>query len=245
MLATTYRPTNWAEFAGNDKAVEAIRAVLARRSFGETSAECFLIDGPSGTGKTTLAAIVAGSIPGAEITELDGDKCTVAAVQELADKLNANSSPLFAHLSHHWTAVIVNECHAMTRGAVQGWLTLLERKTPRVVVIFTTTQTELPFGDFAAPFASRCRKYRLAGCEAAVGAKRLLAIAQAEGIDLDTRQAVAIMAQAQGNLREGIAILDSGVLPAPGVSMPAIPPAVKTRGKAPAACSAFDAFMSS
>ena len=52
--------------------------------------------------------------------ELDGDKCNVETVRDL-------EQTLMLVAPDSWRVVIVNEAHAMSRQAVQAWLTLLER----------------------------------------------------------------------------------------------------------------------
>ena len=55
-LYERFRPQTWDEFIGQDKAVARIRRIIDRPSF---NGDCFWIVGPSGTGKTSLAWIIA------------------------------------------------------------------------------------------------------------------------------------------------------------------------------------------
>lgn len=114
------------------------------------------LQGPSGTGKTSLAWILSREVAcDFNITELDGNKCT----QELVRQMEKDF--FYSAMGGGWKAVIVNEAHAMTKAAVQAWLTTLENLPAKRLVIFTTTENikrDL-FGNFASPFESRCKVF--------------------------------------------------------------------------------------
>lgn len=94
-----------------------------------------------------------------DVHELDGDKCSVGAVREF-DTLAQTYARGF--IPSPPTVLIVNEAHAMSRQAVQAWLTLLERLPAGWFVVFTTTEKSADlFGDFNGPFMSRCTSIRL------------------------------------------------------------------------------------
>ena len=113
------------------------------------------------------------------IHELDGDKCTLAAVREL-------EQTLYLAAPNSWRVAIINECHSMSRQAVQAWLTLLERLPRYTLIVFTTTQDIRSnlFGEFAGPFGSRCKVLDFSSQGLArLFAARAREIAQAEGLD--------------------------------------------------------------
>ena len=177
-LYEKYRPKTLADFVGQDKIKKQISHLLRR---DEWDRDALLITGPSGTGKTSLGWIIAEHVADELfITELDGDKCNVAAVHELEYSLCLTTP------NGKWRVVIVNECHAMSKQAVQAWLTLLERLPKHALVIFTTTetiQTDL-FGNFSEPFARRCKVYQFSNqglCQAM--AERAQQIAERENLD--------------------------------------------------------------
>ena len=116
-----YRPAQWSDFIGNDKAKAKAKAVANR---AKTTGKPFAlwIDGSSGTGKTTLAHLVAselGADPVMDVIELDGPDCDGRAVADLREKLGLKS------WGGGFRAVIVNEAHNMTPKGVQLWLCLL------------------------------------------------------------------------------------------------------------------------
>ncbi len=82
-LYERFRPQTWDDFIGQDKAVARIRRIIERPSF---NGDCFWIVGPSGTGKTSLAWIIARQFADSlDIIELDGEACTIDAVRKAAD----------------------------------------------------------------------------------------------------------------------------------------------------------------
>lgn len=207
MLHEQYRPKCWDDFAGNDKVVKRLRAVIERPNY---TGGAFWIDGPSGIGKTSLAWLIAGSLGVSEFDceEIDGDGCSVDRVRALSESLR------FRSLTGGFRAVIVNEAHAMTARAVQAWLTLLERLPVKVVVIFTTTQgrTESLFGDFDDPLKSRCLQFSLSSYGIADAfAARAQMIAQREGLD---GQPIAkykrLVSDCRNNLRAVLGEIEAG-----------------------------------
>ncbi len=177
-LYEKYRPKTLDDFIGQPKIKKQLQAMMSRDSWDR---DALWLQGPSGTGKTSLAWIVANTVANEfDIDELDGDKCNVEAVRELERSLNLTS------LFGDWKVVIVNEAHAMSHKAVQAWLTLLERLPTNRLVIFTTTesiQADL-FGNFSSPFTSRCKVFTFTNQGLAQDmATRAKTIAQSEGLD--------------------------------------------------------------
>ena len=132
MLHEKYRPREWADLVGQDKAVAVARRIIERTGFDRGA---FFIDcagnNNSGTGKSSLAWVIASTLADPFfITELPGAKMDKAAVAEIERS---------AHL-YSWSADkpfrvwIVNELHAVTQGAVDLLLTFLET-LPRHCVV--------------------------------------------------------------------------------------------------------------
>lgn len=207
-LAEKYRPRHFAGIAGQAAAVQQIQRVLARGWGGRA----WYIAGPSGTGKSTLAYIIAAQ--GADplcIEELDAQNLTPAKLREVEDEMRYR-----AMSKRPGKAYIVNESHGLRQDAVRLLLVVLERLPSHVCVIFTTSQQAAPslFGsDEAGPLQSRCTQIDLettAETQAAMAA-RAKKVAQAEGIDgLPDEVYLAALAQCRGNLRMLLARIESG-----------------------------------
>lgn len=144
-------------------------------------------------------------------------KCTryaVSARRRCDAVRQLDQSIRYRPLGGRFRAVIVNEAHAMTSRAVQGWLTLLERLPRGVVVIFTTTEgREVDmFGQFDAPLKSRCVSISLSSYGIADAfASRAKAIAEKECLD---GQPIArykrLVAENKNNLRAVLSEIEAG-----------------------------------
>lgn len=161
-LAEQFRPRTLDAVVGQTKAVAKLRA-LAARGFG---GRAYLISGPSGTGKTTLARIVAAHVAGELATvETNAQDCTLDDIREMEREWHQTALPS-APDGPTGRAYIFNECHLMRGAIVSRLLTSLEAIPAHCVVIFTTTTEGMTlFGDNtdALPFASRCVRVQTTG----------------------------------------------------------------------------------
>jgi DNA polymerase-3 subunit gamma/tau len=156
-LYEQYRPTRWEQVVGQDKAVNRILALRKRGLSGRA----YWISGQSGTGKTTIARLLACELADDDyIEEIDASSVTPAALVRIERAMQ-----LFS-FGKGGRAYIVNEAHGLSKAAVRQLLVLLERLPSHVVVIFTTTTEaqETFFEDKtdAAPLLSRCLRFDLA-----------------------------------------------------------------------------------
>jgi len=213
MLAEKYRPKTWSDLVGQDKAVATVRRIIERPGFDRGA---FWIEASgannSGIGKSSLAWLIANQLADDFfITELDGSRCDKSAVIDME-----RSAALCAWSeSKRFKAWIINEAHAITSGAVDVFLTFLERLPRHCVVIFTTTRRvdEGLFGDHdSGPFSSRCHQVTLTnqGISKAL-AERALWIAQQEGLDSKPLAEYVKAIQARkNNMRALIMFIESG-----------------------------------
>jgi replication-associated recombination protein RarA len=179
-LYERYRPQTFEQVLGQDKAIRQIR-LAGRTGFG---GKAFWVSGPSGTGKTTLARIIARQIADDFcIEEYDSaDKLTAEELRKIDNEIGM----------YGWgrggRAIIVNESHGLRAPIVRQLLGLLERIPAHVVIIFTTATDGLAlFEDCqtdASPLLSRCIEIRLTSqglCK--LFAARCKEIAEREGLD--------------------------------------------------------------
>ncbi len=219
-LHEEYRPTAWSELIGQDKAVAKIDRLRKRGLAGRS----YWISGQSGTGKTTIARLIASEVASEWcVEEVDATDLSAARVREL-EKL----SQCLGLGEKPGRAYIVNEAHGLNRAAVRQLLTTLERIPKHVVWIFTTTcdGQESLFDEQidAHPLLSRCVELPLArrglgGTPARNGqpakpgpfALRAQKIAEAEGLNgRPIEDYIALSQATRNNLRAMLQAVESG-----------------------------------
>lgn len=186
MLHSEYRPKLWAEFIGQPKAVAIAQTVVRSHWMKVEAAQAkdglaITISGPSGTGKSTMAQLLAVDFgaTGMDLMVVDGDS-PVNIIREL----DQSGGFLNTRPWNKAKAIIVDEAQNLTKAGVQAWLTRLERLPKWALVVFTTTsEVESMFGEASGPFARRSINLGFTNQGLApLYAKRAQEIAEREGL---------------------------------------------------------------
>lgn len=129
-LITRYRPTHWKEVVGQDAAVASLEGALI-----SGKAQAFILSGPAGTGKTTLARIAA-RVAKAEPLEIEAAKYnTVDDARWIVDQTRYKP---FGKLPNR--ALIMDEAHRLSK---QAWDILkkpMEEPPPNIFWFLCTTE---------------------------------------------------------------------------------------------------------
>jgi DNA polymerase III gamma/tau subunit len=206
-LHEQFRPTTWAEVVGQDKIIARIQAMAKRGLTGRA----FWLSGSSGTGKTTIARLIAAEVADEfGIEEIDAGDLTIDRLREI------ERTQWTRPLGKGGRAIIVNEAHGLRAPIVRKLLTLFEPIPPHMVWTFTTTvegQDKL-FEDLddANPLLSRCTRLDLARRDLAQAfAARAQAVATAAGLNGRPIEAYIRLAQKhRNNLRAMLQAVDAG-----------------------------------
>ncbi|MFZ1040657.1 MAG: DNA polymerase III subunit gamma/tau [Anaerolineales bacterium] len=218
-LYRKYRPQGWAEVIGQEHVVQTLRnAIVADRV-----AHAYLFAGPRGTGKTTLARLLAKAVnclnedrakrPCNEcenckavnenrlmdLIEIDAASNTsVDDVRDLRDKIN------FSPSQGKYKIYIIDEVHMLSTAAFNALLKTLEEPPPHAIFVLATTEIH----KIPATVLSRCQRheFRRVPVDEIVG--QLKAIVKAEKIQADDEALATIARQAGGGLRDAISLLD-------------------------------------
>src|SRR6516162_2799870 len=131
-LAELFRPDSWNAVVGQDKVVGRILA-LAKR--GALAGRAYWLSGQSGTGKTTIARLIAAEVASEwDVDEVDAQGLTVPQLKSLEASLTLRGMS-----DKGGRAVIINEAHGLRKDVIRQLLVTLERIPPHVVWVFTTT----------------------------------------------------------------------------------------------------------
>ncbi|HEY1601465.1 MAG TPA: hypothetical protein VGG64_17825 [Pirellulales bacterium] len=209
-LFEQYRPQSWGDVVGQAAAIAKIDTVRQRGLAGRA----WWISGRSGTGKSTIAKLLALEVADEfGIEEFDASELNAARLRELR-----RSQATRGWGDKGGRAVIVNEAHGLRADAIRELLVMLEALPRHVLWAFTTTlegQLDL-LGDHidASPLLSRCTLLELNGRELELSfALRVRQIAQAEKLDgrpIDVY--VALAKKHKCNMRAMLNDVESGEL---------------------------------
>lgn len=196
VLYRKYRPGKWSEVVGQDHIVEPLKNSVASGAI----AHAYLFCGPRGTGKTSIARILAKELGTTDKDLYEIDAASNRGIDEIRMLRDAVSTLPF---DSEYKVYIIDEVHMLTKEAFNALLKTLEEPPKHVIFILATTD------DHKVPdtVVSRCQKYQFKAPSVAELAKTVIKVGKKEAIEIDKDAANLIAMLGDGSFRDTLGVL--------------------------------------
>ena len=183
----------------------------------------YLFVGSRGTGKTSMAKILARSLncerggptvtPCGECescltiaagTSIDVIEMDAASNRSVDDVRDLRERVAYAPAGGHWKVYILDEAHMLTKEAWNAFLKTLEEPPPNTVFVLATTESH----KVMATIADRCQRFDFQRPSLEQISEVLLRVAAAEGIEVEDGATAMIARSASGSFRDALGTLD-------------------------------------
>lgn len=205
-LYRKYRPTKLADVIGQPQVTDILAAMAKTGQF----AHSYLFTGQRGTGKTTVARILAHLInqldyeDGAVSQHVDIIEIDAASNNSVDDIRNLRDSINLAPMQCPYKVYIIDEFHMLSKAAFNALLKTIEEPPRHAIFILATTELQ----KVPATILSRVQRYQFRTVAPDVLAKHLRKICDNEHITIDDAALQLIAEQGGGSVRDSITILD-------------------------------------
>ena len=203
-LYRKYRSKSLADVVGQDH----ITDILSRALKSDRIAHAYLLTGPRGVGKTSIARILAHEINqlpySDDATHLDIIEIDAASNNGVEDVRDLREKVQIAPTSAAKKVYIIDEVHMLTKPAFNALLKTLEEPPAHVVFILATTDVE----KIPATIVSRTQRFGFRAISPVDAVKHLKHIAKEENIKVDEAALQLIAERGDGSFRDSISLLD-------------------------------------
>jgi DNA polymerase-3 subunit gamma/tau len=218
-LYRRHRPGSFDEVVGQQHVVRTLRNAVERGKVHHA----YLFVGSRGTGKTSMAKILARSLncerggptitPCGECescltiaagTSVDVIEMDAASNRSVDDVRDLRERVAYAPAGGHWKVYILDEAHMLTKEAWNAFLKTLEEPPPNTVFVLATTESH----KVMATIADRCQRFDFQRPSLEQISEVLSRVAAAEGIEVDDGAVATIARSASGSFRDALGTLD-------------------------------------
>ena len=218
-LYRRHRPGSFDEVVGQQHVVRTLRNAVEQGKVHHA----YLFVGSRGTGKTSMAKILARSLncerggptvnpcgecescltiaAGSSIDVIEMDAASNRSVDDVRD---LRERVAYAPTGGRWKVYILDEAHMLTKEAWNAFLKTLEEPPPNTVFVLATTESH----KVMATIADRCQRFDFQRPSLEQISEVLQRVAAAEGIEAEDAAVAMIARSASGSFRDGLGTLD-------------------------------------
>jgi DNA polymerase-3 subunit gamma/tau len=195
-LYRKYRPQTFDEIAGDQQVVEVLSAAVKQNNI----AHAYLFAGGRGTGKTSMARILARAVG---TSEKDLYEIDAASNRQVDDARELREGVSTLPFDSKYKFYILDEVHMFTKDAFNTLLKTLEEPPAHVIFVLATTELE----KVPETVQSRCQVFQFKKPSHETLKKLVLTIAKKEGATLAPSGAELIALMGEGSFRDALSIL--------------------------------------
>lgn len=217
-LYRKFRPDTFADVKGQDHIVTTLKNQIKANRIGHA----YLFTGTRGTGKTTVAKILAKTVncenptedgacgecrscraiaAGASMNVIEIDAASNNGVDNIREIVEEVS---YSPAEGKYKVYIIDEVHMLSIGAFNALLKTLEEPPSYVIFILATTEVhKLPI-----TILSRCQRYDFKRISIDTITNRMKTLIDAEGVEVEDKALRYIAKVADGSMRDALSLLD-------------------------------------
>jgi len=221
VIARKYRPQSFADVVNQEHVKTTLENAVAQNRI----AHGYIFSGQRGTGKTTVARILARCLncvngptnqpcgvcasckeiaAGGSVDVIEIDAASNRGINEMRElRENVRYQPA----RDRYKVFIIDEAHQITNEAFNALLKTIEEPPPWVVFVLCTTEAH----KIPATIASRCQHFSFRSVDFEDLTARMAWICQQEGIEADSEALAVLAAAGEGSVRDSLSALDQAI----------------------------------
>ncbi len=220
VLYRKYRPKTFAEIIGQEHVVKTITNAIASGSISHA----YLFSGPRGSGKTTIARLLAKSSNCQNRKEGEFEPCNkcsscteimenraldlieidAASHRGIDEMRELRDGIKFSPTKSKYKVFIIDECHQLTKEAANALLKTLEEPPSHAIFVLATTEIH----KMIPTIISRCQRFDFRKLTVPEIIKRLEILADKEGVKIEKPALELIALNSGGSIRDAESLLD-------------------------------------
>jgi len=221
VIARKYRPQTFEDVVNQEHVKRTLANAIDQNRIGHG----YIFSGPRGTGKTTMARILAMALNSGDAasskfdpndpvskeiaagSSMDVVEIDAASNRRIDDIRELRESVRYRPARDRYKVFIIDEAHQITNDAFNALLKTLEEPPEWVVFVLCTTEPQA----IPATILSRCQSFQFRAVEIDLVIGHLKRICEQEGVEADDDALTTIALAGDGSIRDGLSTLDQAI----------------------------------